>query len=101
MIKTLRGQPVDVDSKTKTVSVTIYKPLLTTFSLSDKIVEYLKKNYRIKVYLPDKECILTPQDKPFRVESVPSKFENLRPWHRHWFSIPRVSKAEREQMRLF
>jgi len=85
MLTTLRGQQVDITEKT--ISLTIRKPRGRAFSISDKLYLMLKDGYNLKVQLPNNIQRLNSNSRPFKKETVPSKFFGLDPWYRYWFVI--------------
>lgn len=101
MIKKLRGQPVDIDTKYKTLTVKIFHPLGLVYSLSDKIVNYLSKGYTIVVNLPELTQEIKSISESFRKEEVKSKFENCPSWYRYWFRVYEIKKpVENKQLRF-
>lgn len=98
MTKTLRGQQVEIDNKRRTLNISILKPLGDLFSLSDRIIDYLIKDYAVVVNLPTTTKRLTYHDNPVRREVVRSKFPNSPDWHRYWF---RFERENGNQIKLF
>lgn len=98
MIKTLRGQDVDIDKTRKTLTISIFKPLDKVFSLSDRVIGYAMKGYKVQVNMPQGTQVITNESRPFQKEEIPSKFSGAEPWHRYWFMI---KSEESKQERMF
>lgn len=94
MNKILRGQSVDFDELNKRLYIKINKPLGNSFSLSDKIVNRLKKGYTAIVSLPTKECIIQGSTGYIRKEERKSKFIDSPPYYLYWYNVKNERQIE-------
>ena len=97
----LRGQTVDIDTKEKILYMKILKPNGKTFSISDRIVDYVNKGYAVHVEVLGKVQIITNMSKCFKEEEVTSKFAGYQSWYRYWFMIdnePIKDKPKQESL---
>ena len=89
---TLRGQLLNINDNT--IFFNILKPLKNTFSINDKIYEFLTKGYIAQVTILTQKVILT-KDTPFiKKEEVKSKFIGASPWSRYWYKIKDLGQQE-------
>ena len=95
----LRGQVCKIDEFKKYLYVHILKPKDRLFSLSDKIVSYIKKGYTIDVTLPLRHIEINSQTPILFREEVKTKFPNSPNWYRYWYAIP--SKEKELQYEMF
>lgn len=81
-----RNCEVIIDEDEKLVYIEIFKPMKSSFSISDKVYEFLKKGYRIKVMMPNSYIILADPESYYNKEEVKTKYEGHDNWYRYWFS---------------
>lgn len=97
----LRGQVVEIDTINKVIHMEIKKPTKKSFSISDKIAEYVLRGFSIKVKIGEKIQVITDMSKAFKEEVVSSKFAGYDPWHRYWFFIEDETENRSESERFW
>jgi hypothetical protein len=93
----LRGQKIALTNST--LELTIHKPLGNRFTLSDKIVDYIRRGYTARVRTGDKVITVTDKTPVLFVEKVRSKFPGILPdWARYGYSFKEESREKQMEM---
>lgn len=92
----LRGVDVYIDHQKKEIYHTASKPDRRQFSLNDKFVMYMRRGYRVHVFVLGKVVVVDEDTKILRQVRVDSKFKNGNPYFLNWYAIDAPQEKQQD-----